>query len=65
MVQTSIANIAENAPEAALIAYELAEHYLVPKRAKKDKQMTGTDLTEEEKMMSVVFELKPNIVRRS
>lgn len=64
-LQTSIANIAENAPEAALIAYELAEHYLVPKRAKKDKQMTGTDLTEEEKLMSVVFVLKPNIVRRS
>jgi len=64
-LQCSIPNVAENACEAAEIAYELAEHYLVPKRAKKDKQMTGNDLTVEEKAMSVVFELKPTIIRRS
>lgn len=64
-LQCSIPNVAENACEAAGIAYELAEHYLVPKRAKKDKQMTGNDLTAEEKSMSVVFELKPTIIRRS
>jgi len=62
-LKTSILNVADNAVETASIAYEFAEHYMIPKHAKKAKQMTGNDLTAEEKALSVVFELKPNIVR--
>jgi hypothetical protein len=51
--------------EAASLAYSFAEDLLVPKDSKKSKQMTGSDLTEEQKAMSLEFELKPTIVRRS
>lgn len=61
----SIHNVADNAVEAASVAYELAEHYLIPKPAKKAKQMSGNDLTPDEKALSLVFELKPKIVRPS
>ena len=64
-IKRSIQNVADNAVEVASLAYELSEHFLVPKHARKAKQMTGNDLTSEEKLMSVEFELKPNIVRRS
>jgi len=64
-LQTAVMNVSENAVEAANVAYQLAEHYLIPKPAKKAKQMSGNDLTPEEKAMSVVFELKPTVVRRS
>lgn len=62
-LKASILNVADNAVETASTAYEVAEHYNIPKHAKKDKQMTGNDLTADEKALSVVFELKPNIVR--
>lgn len=61
----SIHNVADHAMEAASVAYELAEHYLIPKPAKKAKQMSGNDLTPDEKALSLVFELKPKIVRPS
>lgn len=64
-VKRSIQNVAENAIEVASISYELAEHFLIPKHARKAKQMTGNDLTPDEKLMSVEFELKPNLVLRS
>lgn len=64
-LQTAVIDVEENAEEAASVAYQLAEHYLIPKPAKKAKQMSGNDLTPEEKAMSVVFELKPTVVRRS
>lgn len=64
-LQSSIINVADNAVEAASVAYALAEHYLIPKPAKKAKQMSGNDLTPNEKALSLVFELKPKIVRPS
>lgn len=64
-LKKAVINVPENAIEAASIAYELAEHYLVPKPAKKAKQMSGNDLTPEEKALSVVFELKPTVMRRT
>ena len=64
-LKLSIANVAVNTFKAASEVYEFAEHFMIPKHAKKARQMTGNDLTAEEKLMSVEFELKPNIVRRS
>lgn len=51
--------------EAASLAYSYAEDLKLPKESQKSKQMTGSDLTEEQKAMSLEFELKPTIVRRS
>lgn len=51
--------------EAANIAYAYAEDLQLPKESQKSKQMTGSDLTDEQKAMSLEFELKPTIVRRS
>lgn len=64
-VKRSVQNVAKNAVEVASITYDLAEHHLIPKHARKAKQMTGSDLTSEEKQMSVEFFLEPNVVRRS
>lgn len=59
-----IADIEANAVEAALTTYSLAEYDPSPKKSKKAKRLAGSDLTEEEKMMSVDFVLSP-IVRLS
>ena len=59
-----IADIEANVVEAALTTYSLAEHDPTPKKNKKSKRLAGSDLTEEEKMMSVDFVLSP-IVRLS
>ena len=59
-----IADIESNAVEAALITYNLAVKDTSPKKSKKSKRLSGSDLTEEEKMMSVDFVLSP-IVRPS
>lgn len=64
-VKLSINNVAVNPIEAANEVYEFAEHLMLPKHAKKARQMTGNDLTPDEKLMSVEFSLQPNIVRRS
>jgi hypothetical protein len=61
----SVDNVAVNTFDTASEIYEFAEHFMIPKHAKKGRQMTGNDLTPDEKLMSVEFELKPNIVRRS
>jgi hypothetical protein len=59
-----IADIEANAVEAALTTYSLAVKDPTPKKNKKSKRLAGSDLTEEEKMMSVDFVLSP-IVRLS
>lgn len=59
-----IADIEANAVEAALTTYNLAVKDPTPKKSKKSKHLAGSDLTEEEKMMSVDFALSP-IVRPS
>jgi len=59
-----IADIEANAVEAALTTYNLAVKDTSPKKSKKAKRLAGSDLTEEEKMMSVDFVLSP-IVRLS
>lgn len=59
-----IADIEANAVEAALTTYSLAVKDPTPKKNKKSKRLAGSDLTEEEKMMSVDFVLSP-IVRPS
>lgn len=59
-----IADIEANAVEAALTTYSLAVKDPTPKTNKKSKRLAGSDLTEEEKMMSVDFVLSP-IVRPS
>lgn len=59
-----IADIEANAVEAALTTYSLAVKDPTPKTNKKSKRLAGSDLTEEEKMMSVDFVLSP-IVRLS
>lgn len=59
-----IADINTNAVEAALTTYSLAEYDPSPKKSKKAKRLAGSDLSEEEKMMSVEFALSP-IVRPS
>lgn len=64
-LKITVTNVPDNAVEAASVAYQLAEHYLIPKPAKKAKQMSGNDLKPEEKALSVVFELKPTVVCRS
>lgn len=64
-LKLAIKNVAVNAYASASEVYEFAEHFMVPKHAKKARQMTGNDLTPDEKLMTVEFELKPNIVRRS
>lgn len=60
-----IDDINKNALEAALTTYSLAVKNLIPKKSKKSKHLAGSDLTEEEKMMSVEFTLTPMIVRPS
>lgn len=60
-----IADIEANAVEAALTTYNLAVKDLTPKKNKKSKRLSGSDLTEEEKMMSLEFSLTPTIVRPS
>lgn len=64
-LKLAIENIAVNAVVTASEVYQFAEHFMIPKHAKKARQMTGNDLTPDEKLMSVEFSLKPNIVRRS
>jgi len=64
-LKNSIIDVEKNAVEVASVAYSLAEHYLVPKHAKKAKQYAGSDLTQDEKDFSVIFEVKPTIVRPS
>jgi hypothetical protein len=66
--QDQIYNVADTLSttyEATNLAYSFAEDLMIPKASQKSKQMTGSDLTEEEKAMSLEFELKPTIVRRS
>lgn len=60
-----IDDIQADAVKAALITYSVAEHVLKPKRSKKSKLMTGSSLTEEEKQMSVTFELMPRLSKAS
>lgn len=64
-LKLSIDNVAVNAYDAAREVYEFAEHFMIPKHSKKARQLAGNDLTAEEKLMSVEFELTPKVVRRS
>lgn len=64
-LKLKIENVAENAFVSASELYEFSEHFMIAKQAKKARQMSANWLTAEEKLMSVEFELKPNIVRRS
>ena len=64
-LKLAIKNVAVNAYATASEVYEFAEHFMIPKHAKKARQLAGNDLTPDEKLMTVEFELKPNIVRRS
>lgn len=64
-LKLEIENVAENAIASASELYEFSEHFMIAKPAKKARQMSGNWLTSDEKLMSVEFELKPNIIRRS
>ena len=60
-LKESIADVKNNAVQAAGITYQLAQHYLTPKQARKQKQYCGSDLTHEEKSFSLMFELTPKV----
>lgn len=60
-----IADIEANAVEAALTTYSLAVKDPTPKKSKKSKRLAGSDLTEEEKALSVEFSISPKIIRPS
>lgn len=60
-----IDDIQTDAVKAAYITYSVAEHVLEPKKTKKSKQMTGSILTDEEKQMSLTFELMPRLGKPS
>jgi len=64
-LKLEIKNVADNAVASASEIYEFAEHFMTPKQAKKARQMTGTNLTPDEKLISVEFALTPKIVRPS
>ena len=64
-LKLAIENVAANAVATASEVYEFAQHLMIPKHAKKARQMTGNDLTPDEKLMSVEFSLQPTVVRRS
>ncbi|WP_185937523.1 hypothetical protein, partial [Acinetobacter baumannii] len=58
-------DLKRDAVTVAGIAYNLAENFLVPKAARKEKQFSGSDLTEDEKKFALEFELTPRVVRFS
>lgn len=60
-----IIDVEKNSIETTSIAYSLAEHYLVPKQAKKAKQFVGSELSAVEKDFELMFEMKPKIIRPS
>lgn len=64
-LKLAIKNVADNAVASASELYEFSEHFMIPKQAKKARQMTGTNLTEQQKLVSIEFALAPKIVRPS
>lgn len=60
-IRESIHSVDLNALQTAQEAYSFAENFLHPKKERKGKQMTGCDLTPDEKLVFVEFELKPTI----
>lgn len=60
-----IENVADNAVASASELYEFSEHFMLPKQAKKARQMSGNWLKPDEKLVSVEFALAPKIVRPS
>ena len=46
-------------------AYSLTENVMTPKKSRKGKRFTGSDLTPQEKEFSLVFTLNAEIIRPS
>lgn len=63
--KNSIISVQSNIFETTTIAYSFAEHYLVPKHAKKAKQFVGSELLPSEKDLGLVFEMTAKVIRPS